>query len=135
MAGLPSLYANHGRFPRPPFPYPHAPGDMRIVDDAGKELQHDGKTVGHLQVRVCACACEEEGRSVRMRAGYRCNGCALHLRSPQVRGPATVSRYFKAAQPATVGDSWFPTGDVVSLDRWGGMQITDRSKDVIKSGA
>ncbi len=53
----------------------------------------------------------------------------------QVRGPATVSRYFKAAQPATMGDSWFPTGDVASLDRWGGMQITDRSKDVIKSGA
>ncbi len=34
---------------------PNAPGDMRIVDDAGKELQHDGKTVGHLQVRVGAC--------------------------------------------------------------------------------
>ncbi len=34
---------------------PICPGDMRIVDDSGKELQHDGKTVGHLQVCVGAC--------------------------------------------------------------------------------
>ena len=52
----------------------------------------------------------------------------------QVRGPATVARYFKAPQPATDAAGWFPTGDVASIDGWGNMAITDRSKDVIKSG-
>ncbi|KAG2436741.1 hypothetical protein HXX76_006265 [Chlamydomonas incerta] len=79
---------------------PHALCDMRIVDDGGRELPHDGKSVGHLQVR----------------------------------GPATVARYFKAPQPATDGAGWFATGDVASIDAWGNMAITDRSKDVIKSG-
>ncbi|KAG2441432.1 hypothetical protein HYH02_010020 [Chlamydomonas schloesseri] len=79
---------------------PHVLCDMRIVDDAGRELPHDGKSVGHLQVR----------------------------------GPATVARYFKAAQPAVDAHGWFSTGDVASIDAWGNMAITDRSKDVIKSG-
>ena len=35
----------------------------------------------------------------------------------QVRGPTVVGRYFKAAQPATDGDDWFPTGDVASIDK------------------
>ncbi|GLC58946.1 hypothetical protein PLESTB_001420200 [Pleodorina starrii] len=79
---------------------PHVLCDMRIVDDGGRELPHDGKAVGNLQVR----------------------------------GPAVVSRYFKAAQPAVDDHHWFPTGDVASIDPWGNMAITDRSKDVIKSG-
>ncbi|PNH05129.1 Medium-chain-fatty-acid--CoA ligase [Tetrabaena socialis] len=53
----------------------------------------------------------------------------------QVRGPAVVSRYFKAEAPAVDKDNWFPTGDVASIDHFGNMNITDRSKDVIKSGA
>ncbi|EFJ47845.1 hypothetical protein VOLCADRAFT_91458 [Volvox carteri f. nagariensis] len=79
---------------------PHVLCDMRIVDDAGRELAHDGKTVGHLQVR----------------------------------GPAVVARYFKSDKSAVNGDNWFPTGDVASIDPLGYMTITDRSKDVIKSG-
>lgn len=47
---------------------PPAPGDMRIVDDAGKELPHDGKTVGHLQVRVGACVCLRVGGRVPHRS-------------------------------------------------------------------
>ncbi|MCY1274755.1 3-methylmercaptopropionyl-CoA ligase [compost metagenome] len=52
-----------------------------------------------------------------------------------VRGPWVLERYFKAPpeQQALV-DGWFPTGDVATIDRDGFMQITDRSKDVIKSG-
>ncbi|GLI60112.1 hypothetical protein VaNZ11_002160 [Volvox africanus] len=79
---------------------PHVLCDMRIVDDTGRELPHDGKTVGHLQVR----------------------------------GPAVVARYFKAEKSAVDAENWFPTGDVASIDPWGYMSITDRSKDVIKSG-
>ena len=52
-----------------------------------------------------------------------------------VRGPWVLSRYFKDAggDPLT-SDGWFPTGDVGTLDADGYLQITDRSKDVIKSG-
>ena len=35
---------------------------------------------------------------------------------------------------ATLEDNWFTTGDVATIDRYGHFQITDRSKDVIKSG-
>ena len=52
----------------------------------------------------------------------------------QVRGPWVIERYFKEQQPATDADGWFDTGDVAVIHPDGIMQITDRSKDVIKSG-
>jgi len=52
----------------------------------------------------------------------------------QCRGPWVVKRYFKAEEDATDEDQWFDTGDVAVLHPDGTMQITDRSKDVIKSG-
>ena len=54
-----------------------------------------------------------------------------------VRGPWIMDTYFKG-QCALIKDEqgrgWFPTGDVATIDADGFMQITDRSKDVIKSG-
>jgi len=50
------------------------------------------------------------------------------------RGPWVIKRYFKAEQDATDSDQWFDTGDVAAIHPDGYMQITDRSKDVIKSG-
>ena len=52
----------------------------------------------------------------------------------QVRGPWVLRRYFKEAADAADSDNWFDTGDVAALHPDGTMQITDRSKDVIKSG-
>jgi fatty-acyl-CoA synthase len=52
----------------------------------------------------------------------------------QVRGPWVTSGYFKGEGGDPLKDGWFPTGDVATLDPDGYMQITDRSKDVIKSG-
>ncbi len=81
---------------RPPFGV-----DMKIVDDAGKELPRDGKAFGDLLVR----------------------------------GPWITSGYFKGEGGEILDqDGWFATGDVATLDEDGYMQITDRSKDVIKSG-
>jgi fatty-acyl-CoA synthase len=52
-----------------------------------------------------------------------------------VRGPWVTSGYFKGEGGEVLRDGgWFPTGDVATLDADGYMQITDRSKDVIKSG-
>jgi len=51
-----------------------------------------------------------------------------------VQGPWIISSYFKGEGGNTLVDGWFPTGDVATIDPDGFMQITDRSKDVIKSG-
>ncbi len=75
--------------------------DMKIVDDQGKELPHDGKAYGELMVR----------------------------------GPWITSGYYKLdGSEAHGNDGWFATGDVCTIDPDGYMEITDRSKDVIKSG-
>ncbi|BBL24897.1 MULTISPECIES: 3-(methylthio)propionyl-CoA ligase [Comamonas] len=54
-----------------------------------------------------------------------------------VRGPWILDTYYKGASPLVKdeeGRGWFPTGDVATIDPDGYMQITDRTKDVIKSG-
>jgi len=51
-----------------------------------------------------------------------------------VKGPWVVASYFKSNESALEDDGWFDTGDVATIDETGNMQITDRSKDVIKSG-
>ncbi len=50
-----------------------------------------------------------------------------------VRGPWILEHYFREEKTA-LQDGWFATGDVANIDADGFMQITDRSKDVIKSG-
>jgi acyl-CoA synthetase (AMP-forming)/AMP-acid ligase II len=79
--------------------------DMKIVGDDGNSLPWDGKTFGNLLVR----------------------------------GPWVIKEYFRGegGDPLEYdpdGRGWFPTGDVATIDADGYMQITDRSKDVIKSG-
>jgi len=51
----------------------------------------------------------------------------------EVRGHWIINSYFKVDK-SPLHDGWFPTGDVATIDADGYMQITDRSKDVIKSG-
>ena len=79
--------------------------DMKIVGAHGMELPWDGATSGDLMVR----------------------------------GPWVVRDYFRSEGGHSpllehAGQAWFPTGDVATIDVDGFMQITDRSKDVIKSG-
>lgn len=74
---------------------------IRIVDDEGKALPHDGVAFGNLQVK----------------------------------GPWVLGQYFRRDQDDShTPDGWFNTGDVVTIDPDGYMKITDRTKDVIKSG-
>ncbi len=51
-----------------------------------------------------------------------------------VRGPAVSKGYFKLDEDILTADGWFDTGDIATIDPLGFMQITDRDKDVIKSG-
>jgi acyl-CoA synthetase (AMP-forming)/AMP-acid ligase II len=77
--------------------------DLKIVDDQGTALPHDGKSTGELFVR----------------------------------GNAIISGYFEnpeASAAAIDGEGWFGTGDVAAISPDGFLQITDRAKDLIKSG-
>jgi fatty-acyl-CoA synthase len=51
-----------------------------------------------------------------------------------VRGPSISSAYYKRDETILDEDNWFNTGDIANIDAEGHMQITDRDKDVIKSG-
>ena len=52
----------------------------------------------------------------------------------QVRAPWVISRYYGKPESALTDDGWLPTGDIALIDEDGFMRLTDRSKDVIKSG-
>jgi len=54
--------------------------------------------------------------------------------SLKVRGSWVISGYYRHDEPVLDADGWFDTGDVATINAEGFMQITDRSKDVIKSG-
>jgi fatty-acyl-CoA synthase len=51
-----------------------------------------------------------------------------------VRGPWVVERYYRSETSACDAEGWFDTGDIATLDDCGFVRITDRHKDVIKSG-
>jgi fatty-acyl-CoA synthase len=51
-----------------------------------------------------------------------------------VKGPCVAKGYYKLDQAVLDADGWFDTGDIANIDPLGFMQITDRDKDVIKSG-
>ena len=74
--------------------------EMKIVDDDGNALPHDGEASGALMVR----------------------------------GPWVLERYYRGDSSACDADGWFDTGDISTIDELGFMRITDRKKDVIKSG-
>jgi fatty-acyl-CoA synthase len=75
--------------------------DMKITDDDGRRLPHDGVRTGYLKVA----------------------------------GPAVIARYFGPGERDVVdAEGYFDTGDIGSIDERGYLQITDRAKDLIKSG-
>ena len=70
------------------------------------------------------------GVELKIEAGEDAGG-AGHLK---VRGFAAVRAYFRQNQPALDEQGFFDTGDIATIDEYGMMEITDRDKDVIKSG-
>jgi fatty-acyl-CoA synthase len=75
--------------------------DLKLTDDRGRRLPHDGKTFGRLMIK----------------------------------GSTVAAAYFRGEGGCVLDDEgFFDTGDVSTIDPDGYMQITDRAKDVIKSG-
>lgn len=75
--------------------------ELKLTDDEGQPLPHDGKAFGHLKIR----------------------------------GPIIAAEYFRGAGGKILDEEgYFDTGDVATIDPMGFMQITDRAKDVVKSG-
>ena len=75
--------------------------DLKLVDDDGQRLAHDGRTPGRLMIK----------------------------------GPTIASAYFGGTEgDALDAEGFFDTGDISTIDQHGYMQITDRAKDVVKSG-
>jgi fatty-acyl-CoA synthase len=80
---------------------PPAGIELKLADDQGRRLPHDGRTPGRLMVR----------------------------------GAIVAGAYFKGEGGDILDEEgFFDTGDVATIDPEGFMQITDRAKDVIKSG-
>jgi fatty-acyl-CoA synthase len=74
--------------------------DLKLTDDAGARLPHDGRTVGRLKIK----------------------------------GPTVSRAYFRSEVDFLDCEGFFDTGDVATIDPEGHVRITDRAKDVIKSG-
>ncbi len=81
-----------------------------------------GRVVAGVEIRVV-----DEGRNVIPRDGRT-------VGEFEVRGPWITGAYYGDPTPERFDDGWLRTGDVGSLDEKGFMQISDRTKDVIKSG-
>lgn len=53
---------------------------------------------------------------------------------PLARGPRGRRSYYRTGYGAIDGEGWFRTGDIATIDPDGYVQVTDRAKDLIKSG-
>jgi fatty-acyl-CoA synthase len=91
-------------------------------DEQVEYMTHAGRSMFGVELRIV----DDEGR-VLPRDG-------VSTGSLQTRGPAVVRRYLKQDEDACGEGQWFDTGDVAAIHPDGSIQITDRAKDVIKSG-
>jgi fatty-acyl-CoA synthase len=106
-------------------------------------------TVAHLPTKIKKLP-EEEQLEYKAKQGYPVPFVEIRARGDEgfvewdgesmgeleVRGPWVASSYYNAPEgdDKFTEDGWFKTGDIVTIDRFGFIKITDRSKDLIKSG-
>ena len=95
----------------------HLPADERQA-----VLEKQGQAVFGLRMKI------EDDKGNEVAWDGKSSGNLL------VKGPWVIQRYYKGTSEEALQNGWFPTGDVATIDSDGYMSITDRSKDVIKSG-
>jgi fatty-acyl-CoA synthase len=98
------------------------PEHAALPPEARRQIQlKQGRAVFGVRMKIV----DDEGRELPR------DGASAGLL--KVKGPWVAGSYYGCG-PATDADGWFDTGDVATIDAEGYMQITDRAKDVIKSG-
>ncbi len=122
--------------------------DVQVIHAWGMTEMSPLGTTGGLQNKHLALP-KEEQRAILRKQGHAVYGVDMKIVDDDgkelpwdgstyghllVKGPWIISSYFKNEGGDVLQDGWFPTGDVATIDADGYMQITDRSKDVIKSG-
>jgi len=122
--------------------------DVEVIHAWGMTEMSPLGTAGILQNKHLAMP-KEAQRKVLQKQGHAVYGVDMKIVDDEgkplpwdgvtyghlhVKGPWIISSYFKNEGGDVLVDGWFPTGDVATIDEDGYMQITDRSKDVIKSG-
>ena len=122
--------------------------DVTVLHAWGMTEMSPLGTVNTFKQKHLALPAEERDR-VRLKQGRNIFGVELKIVDGEgaalphdgkafgdllVRGPWVTSGYFRNEGDDALRDGWFRTGDVATIDPDGYMQITDRSKDVIKSG-
>jgi acyl-CoA synthetase (AMP-forming)/AMP-acid ligase II len=122
--------------------------DVQVIHAWGMTEMSPLGTTGGLQTKHLALP-KAEQRKILQKQGHAVYGVDMKIVDDNgtelawdgttyghllVKGPWIISSYFKNEGGDVLQDGWFPTGDVATIDADGYMQITDRSKDVIKSG-
>ena len=101
----------------------HAPASVEL--GTTEEMDYrvtTGRIVPGVQMRIV----DDEGNELPW------DGTAVG--EMEIRGPWITASYYNADAPEKFHDGWLRTGDIGTIDRQGYLQITDRAKDVIKSG-
>ncbi|MFL6708474.1 MAG: 3-(methylthio)propionyl-CoA ligase [Massilia sp.] len=122
--------------------------DVEVVHAWGMTEMSPLGTAGGLQAQHLALP-KDEQRRILQKQGHAIYGVDMKIVDDEgtelpwdgatyghllVKGPWIIASYFKNEGGDVLQDGWFPTGDVATIDGDGYLQITDRSKDVIKSG-
>lgn len=122
--------------------------DVDVVHAWGMTEMSPLGTAGVLQARHLSLP-QAEQRAIQQKQGHAIFGVDMKIVDDDghvlpwdgatyghlfVKGPWIISSYFREEGGDVLQDGWFPTGDVATIDPDGYLQITDRSKDVIKSG-
>lgn len=122
--------------------------DVQVIHGWGMTEMSPLGTTGGLLARHRALPVEQQ-RRILQKQGHAIYGVDMKIVDDageelpwdgqtsghlMVKGPWIIASYFRDEGGDPLVDGWFPTGDVATIDADGFMQITDRSKDVIKSG-
>jgi fatty-acyl-CoA synthase len=101
----------------------HPPADVELgsPEEIGWR-QKSGRVLAGVQMRIVDDA------------GHELPWDGTAVGEIEVRGPWITASYYRAPTPEKFDDGWLRTGDIGTIDERGFFQITDRSKDVIKSG-